>query len=206
MLSYKTIESDTLELLRGLMAEPLLAETRLVGGTALALQYGHRNSIDLEFFGKLPEDKDEEFREMLRHYGNVVILKEAKTIKCYLINGIKVDFVNYKYSWIDEMICDDSLILASPKDIAAMKINAVEGRGTKKDFVDIYFLLKKYTLNEILAFYELKYPEHSQFRALMSLSYFEDAEQQPIPKMFITAKWEDIKEAILQEITKLSSL
>lgn len=206
MLSYKTVESDTLELLRGLMAEPLLSEMRLVGGTALALQYGHRNSIDLDFFGKLPEDKDEEFREMLRRYGNVVILKEIRTIKCYLINEIKVDFVNYKYLWIDDAICDDGLRLASPKDIAAMKINAVEGRGTKKDFVDIYFLLEKYSLTEILAFYELKYPEHSQFRALISLSYFEDAEQQPMPKMFMTAEWEDIKDAILQEITKLSSL
>lgn len=188
------------------MAEPLLSEMRLVGGTALALQYGHRNSIDLDFFGKLPEDKDEEFREMLRRYGNVVILKEIRTIKCYLINEIKVDFVNYKYLWIDDAICDDGLRLASPKDIAAMKINAVEGRGTKKDFVDIYFLLEKYSLTEILAFYELKYPEHSQFRALISLSYFEDAEQQPMPKMFMTAEWEDIKDAILQEITKLSSL
>lgn len=206
MLSYKTVESDTLELLRGLMAEPLLSEMRLGGGTALALQYGHRNSIDLDFFGKLPEDKDEEFREMLRRYGNVVILKEIRTIKCYLINEIKVDFVNYKYLWIDDAICDDGLRLASPKDIAAMKINAVEGRGTKKDFVDIYFLLEKYSLTEILAFYELKYPEHSQFRALISLSYFEDAEQQPMPKMFMTAEWEDIKDAILQEITKLSSL
>lgn len=205
MLSYKTIQSDTLELLRRLAAEPLLAGTRLVGGTALALQYGHRNSIDLDFFGELPKDKDEDFRDMLKHYGEVAVLKVTGTIKCYLINGIKVDFVHYDYPWIDDVVCDDGLMLASPKDIAAMKINAVEGRGTKKDFVDIYFLLKKYTLNEILDFYKQKYPEHSQFRALMSLSYFEDAEQQPMPEMFMVAEWKDIKETILQEITKLTS-
>lgn len=91
---------------------------------------------------------------------------KTRIIKCYLINGIKVDFVNYKYPWIDDAICYNSLRLASPKDIATMKINTVGGRVTKKDFVDIYFLLEKYPLTERLAFYELKYPEHSQLRDL----------------------------------------
>ena len=77
-----------------------------------------------------------------------------------------------------------------------MKINAAEGRGTKKDFIDIYFLLQHYSLSDILAFYSQKYPEYSKFRALMSLTYFEDAENQLMPKMFNHVSWETVKKEI----------
>lgn len=93
-------------------------------------------------------------------------------------------------------------LLASPKDIAAMKVNAAEGRGTKKDFIDIYFLLQHYSLADILGFYNKKYPEHSEFRALMSLTYFEDAEEQLMPKMFESVSWESIKVEILKAVNE----
>lgn len=117
MLSYKTIEPHTLELLKKLTQEPFLAKTRLVGGTALALQYGHRMSIDLDFFGEIEEDNTT-IREILRKIGSISVYKETTNIKIYSINGIKVDFVNYKYPWIDTVIEKDGLRLASPKDIA----------------------------------------------------------------------------------------
>ena len=135
MLSYKTIEPHTLELLKKLTPELFLAKARLVGGTALALQYGHRMSIDLNFFGDIEEDSIA-IRDILRSIGPISVYKETTNIKIYSVNGIKVDFVNYKYPWIDSVIKKDGLRLASPKDIAAMKINAIEGRGTKKDFID----------------------------------------------------------------------
>lgn len=94
--------------------------------------------------------------------------------------------------------------LASPRDIAAMKINAIEGRGTKKDFIDLYFLLKHYSLQELLNFYAKKYPEYSLFRALMSLTYFEDAENQYFPKMFVDVEWEEVKECIRREVAQVS--
>ncbi len=204
MLSYKTVEPDTLELLRRLTEEPFLAETRLVGGTSLALQYGHRISVDLDFFGQFPTEDDSEFHGMLSKYEHPIVLKSTKNIKSCLIQGIKIDFVNYSYPWIAPMIFQDNLKLAPPKDIAAMKINAIEGRGTRKDFVDIYFLLKHYSLAEILTFYQTKYPEHSQFRALLSLSYFDDAEMQPMPKMLIPVEWDTIKQKILDEVKDLT--
>lgn len=203
MLSYKTVEPHTLELLKKLIKEPFLAETRLVGGTALALQYGHRMSIDLDFFGNI-EDDNIAIREILNSIGPLSVFKETANIKIYSVNGIKVDFVNYKYPWIDSVVEKDGLRLASPKDIAAMKINAIEGRGTKKDFIDIYFLLQHYTLEEILAFYARKYPENSLFRALMSLSYFEDAEEQLMPKMFSSIEWKDMKQLILKKVAASS--
>lgn len=105
-----------------------------------------------------------------------------------MVDDIKIDFVDYVYKWIDAPLCDGDIRLASMKDIAAMKINAVEGRGTKKDFVDIYFLLRHFTLEQILSFYKAKYPENSEFRALMSLTYFDDAEPQIAPEMLIPCR------------------
>lgn len=81
-----------------------------------------------------------------------------------------------------------------------MKVNAIEGRGTKKDFIDMYFLLQHYTLDEILSFYQKKYPEHSVFRALMSLAYFEDADSQFMPRMFSTITWEEMKVCICDKV------
>ena len=199
MLSYKTVESHTLELLKSLMAEPLFASLRLVGGTSLALQYGHRSSVDLDFFGEITAD-DEDIRGVLRKFGSLLVLKESKNIKVYQLDGIKIDIVNYSYAWIDDAIVEDGIVLASPQDIAAMKINAIEGRGTKKDFIDIYFLLQHYTLKEILEFYKEKYPEYSIFRALMSLTYFEDAETQIMPRMFVDVSWNDIKESVCKVV------
>lgn len=199
MLSYKTIEFHTLELLKELMAEPLFASLRLVGGTALALQYGHRNSIDLDFFGDIEADT-ETIKEVLRKHGKLTVIKESQNIKLYQLDDIKIDIVNYKYTWIDNPITEGEIVLASPKDIAAMKINAIEGRGTKKDFIDMYFLLQHYSLKDILSFYQKKYPENSIFRALMSLSYFDDAEQQLMPKMFSSIGWKDMKSYILDQV------
>lgn len=203
MLSYETVNSHTLELLKQLMAEPLFSSLRLVGGTSLALQYGHRSSVDLDFFGLMQLDGIS-VREVLRKYGTLSVLKEESNIKVYLLDNIKVDFVNYPYNWIDDMVEEDSLRLASPKDIAAMKVNAIEGRGTKKDFIDMYFLLQHYSLEEILDFYKQKYPENSIFRALMSLSYFEDADEQLIPKMFSSITWSDMKNHILDRVQTYS--
>lgn len=199
MLSYSTINPHTLELLRLLTNDEVLAETRLVGGTSLALQYGHRNSVDLDFFGCIKVD-DEELVARLKCYGTLQILKLAPNIKIFDLDGVKVDIVNYSYPWIDDVVIEDGLRLASPRDIAAMKINAIEGRGTKKDFIDVHELLKHYTLQELLSFYSAKYPEHSIFRALLSLSYFEDADVQPMPIMYVEEDWATIKNNISKHI------
>jgi hypothetical protein len=86
--------------------------------------------------------------------------------------------VNYKYPWLDNAVTEDGIVLAGIRDIAAMKIAAIIGRGTKKDFIDIAFLLQKFSLKEILDFYSLKYNDGSVFMALKSLAYFEDAESE----------------------------
>ena len=200
MLSIQTVYPNTLELLKSLASQPELAQTRLVGGTALALQYGHRQSIDLDFFGILPEDK-EKLVEMTKRVGNVLVTNRSKMILQTVINQIKVDFVDYsRYKWIDEPVMGDGFVLASDKDIAAMKVNAIIGRGTKKDFIDLYVLLQHYSLLEIMAFYKQKYPEFSEYRALLSMTYFEDAEMQDMPKMFIDTSWDSMKSTIIEAV------
>ena len=203
MLSYRTVEPHTLELLKRLSKEKFLTKSRLVGGTALALQYGHRMSVDLDFFGTI-DCESVELKATLKEIGKLSVIKESENINIFLLDNIKIDFVNYRYDWIDAPVCEGNISLASPKDIAAMKINAVEGRGSKKDFIDIYFLLQHYSLAEILDFYQQKYPEHSLFRALMSLTYFADAEDQFMPKMFANITWEEMKSAIRKAVENIS--
>lgn len=205
MLSLRTIKPNTLELLRQLSQEPFLKDCRLVGGTALALQYGHRSSIDLDFFGSFDIDGDEMLR-ILSNYGNVARQKTTTNIRIFTINDIKVDIVNYSiYSWLDEPVVEEGFRLASPRDIAAMKINAIEGRGSKKDFIDMYFLLQHYKLEEILDFYAQKYPNFSYYRALMSLTYFVDAEKFDMPTMFVDFDWEQCKSFILNKVKEFES-
>lgn len=200
MLSIQTIQPDTLELLKRLASHPELCETRLVGGTALALQYGHRQSIDLDFFGRLPQDKDE-LIQMASQEGQVSVHNRSNLILQTVIDGVKVDFVDYsRYAWIDEPIQGDGFVLASDKDIAAMKVNAIIGRGTRKDFIDLYVLLQHYSLTEIMGFYKQKYPEYSEYRAILSMTYFEDAEMQDMPKMFIKTPWDEMKKSIVKAV------
>ena len=205
MLSHKTIEPGTLELLKSLMLEPEFSQLRLVGGTSLALQYGHRVSIDLDFFGEIQTD-DDTIKSILHKYGALKVIKEIANIKVYILNNIKIDIVNYNYKWIDAPLIEEDIRLATPKDIAAMKVNAIAGRGSKKDFIDMYFLLQHFSLSDIISFYEEKYPESSVFRALMSLTYFEDAEEQIMPKMFSDTSWDTVKEHIIKTVSKYKLL
>lgn len=202
MLSLRTIVPDTMELLKTLFQSPLFKNMRLVGGTSLALQYGHRQSIDLDFFTHDEIDQDKILSE-LQTLGDVYIKNKTKTILQVVINGINVDVVQYtNYDWIDAPVIESGIRLASDKDIAAMKINAIVGRGSKKDFIDLYVLLQHYSLAEILDFYRQKYPDYSDYRALLSLSYFEDAEPQDMPTMFIPDTWEQMKRYIQDQVTE----
>ena len=205
MLSLQTVLPDTLELLKVLMQQPLLKDMRLVGGTSLALQYGHRRSVDLDFFGMTTEDVDE-LTDMMRECSKDLVKGSCtKRIKTYFLNGVKVDVVNYDYKWIDDVVEGEGLRLASPEDIAAMKVNAVMGRGTKKDFIDVYFLLQHYSFDELIKFYLQKYTDGSEYRALLSMSYFADADPQPMPYMYQQVDWETIKNEIRLQVATYNS-
>ena len=195
MFYYETVDEGTLGLLKQLQALGILSEMRLVGGTSLALQIGHRKSIDIDLFGNLSSDYDSLIDE-LKTLGEVVPLKNSKNIHSLLINEIKVDIVNYEYKWLSNKISADNIYLATIDDIAAIKLNAIIGRGSKKDFIDLFFILKDYSLATIMGFYTKKYNDGSAFLVLKSLIYFEDAEIEEMPFMFNNITWQIVKDSI----------
>ena len=203
MLQIRTVAPDTLELLKKLQSIPELADIRLVGGTALAFHLGHRLSIDLDLFGHFDQETITETLKS-KTFDDFTIMVEGKAIKHYIINQVKVDLVKYDiYQWLEDVIYDDKIRIAGLKDIAAMKIAAITNRGSRKDFIDLFFLLKTFSIKEIIEFYQLKYPDSNVFFAIRSLTYFDDAEKGDMPKMLIPTKWEDVKDRIIMEVKQL---
>ncbi|MGD0712311.1 MAG: nucleotidyl transferase AbiEii/AbiGii toxin family protein [Bacteroidales bacterium] len=199
MLHFDTVDPAALELLENIQKQPVFSGLRLVGGTSLSLQIGHRKSIDLDLFGTLHSD-EYAINKNLKKLGSVKLLKKTENINIYLINNIKVDIVNYPYEWLERPVTSGTLVLAGKKDIAAMKLSAVAGRGTKKDFIDIYFLLQKFSLSEMLSFYNKKYPDGSEFIVLKSLAYFDDADADEDSLMLIPVSWEMVKKKIAKTL------
>lgn len=199
MLYLETVDAATLELLKRIQALPLLFNTRLVGGTALALQLGHRLSVDLDFFGEWGED---DLDSVLKSCGSAVRTGGKGRLQFYEINGIKVDCATYTYPWLREPLIEDGICLAHIEDIAAMKLEAVTNRGRKKDFIDLVFLLDKISLSEMLTLYQKKFSSGVKMLVLRSLVYFDDAEDDPMPVMLKPIDWESVKERIRQAVRK----
>jgi len=202
MLHIETVHPDTLGLLKRIQSLPVLSGTRLVGGTALALQLGHRESIDLDFFGNWGEC---DLQPDLESCGTVVRTGGANRLQFYEVDHVKVDFVTYQYPWLEEALCEDGIRLAQIKDIAAMKLAAVTNRGRKKDFVDVAFLLDLLSMDEMLDLYQKKYPDGLKLFVMRSLVYFDDAEDEPMPVMLKPLNWETAKERIRVAVRRKAS-
>ncbi len=201
MLQKQTVDNKTFSLLQKLQSIPELKEMRLVGGTALALQIGHRISVDLDFFGNF--DSSIPLELFFPNFDDVAKTGSNRFMQFFEIDGIKVDFVKYLYPWLQDPICEENATIASIEDIAAMKINAIINRGSKKDFIDISFLLERYSLEQILALYKEKYNTKDYQIALRSLTFFEDAEKEKMPKMLIKKDWDSIKREIVSQVKQL---
>ena len=202
MLQYTAVDAPTLELLKRLMEEPAFSNLRLVGGTALALKIGHRRSIDIDLFGRLETDKYT-LSQKLNSFGKATLLNQTENIHVYLVNGIKVDLVNYPYPWLVDAIIEDGIRLADSKDIAAMKLAAITGRGNRKDFIDLCFLLEHYSLSEMISFYENKYADGSVFLVMKSLTYFDDADREQTPIMLHQISWTKVKKTITTALKQI---
>jgi hypothetical protein len=173
MLHKETVAASTLELLTGLMCDDALTPFILVGGTALALHLGHRKSIDLDLFSPTEFDSTELGRYMREKHA-FEINTTAKNTLTGFINGVKVDLLAHRYPYVEPPLFLEGIRLSSMKDIAAMKLNAITGNGTRiKDFTDIAWLSCKMSLADMLKAYQIKY-ETNPYTALRSLLYFED--------------------------------
>jgi hypothetical protein len=200
MLYKKTVEPTTLGLLKQLMLLEELQQFRLVGGTALSLLLGHRTSIDLDLFTDQPFDSDLLVNKLRETYP-VFSFKEIKSPRLFFttINNIKVDFVHTfeKFNYNHEVMED--IRFASLPEIAALKLNAIAGRGAKKDFWDLHELLNYFSFNQIIDFYHEYYPQNSSMMIIKSISYFAGAEGDLEPYSFKEITWEQIKRDILEK-------
>lgn len=202
MLQTRTIEPDTLGLLKSLMSKPYLEQFFLVGGTALALQLGHRVSIDLDLFTVSDFDQDELLVSLKKEF-DVIVRVTSPSIFITEINNVKVDFVRFRYDFLFP-ISVDGIRMLDIRDIAPMKLDAVTKRGGKKDFYDIYFLLQKMPLQEILDLYLTKFQHSTLFHVIKSLTYFDDAEAQGDPIVFDeTTTWQKVKKMLEKEVKRL---
>ena len=201
MLYTSTVEPNTLSLLEKLMTLDELKQFSLVGGTALSLRYGHRISVDLDLFCNLEFDQAAIIKSLEITFGHQFKYEGNFTkagIFCF-INDIKVDIVYYPHSTIEEIELNGGLRIYGNKDIAAMKIQAILGRGKKKDFWDIAELFHHYSLNEIINYHQQKYPSQQLLISMpQALTWFEDAEAGEDPVSLKGQTWETVKK-IMQE-------
>ena len=168
----------------------------LVGGTALALQIGHRKSIDLDFFTLEAFDPYLLLADLSADFTPVLLQKSALSLIC-TIEGIKVGFIQFRYPFIRPIREEEGIRMLSLEDIAPMKLDAISGRGSKKDFYDVYFFLQHFSLEKMFQLYQEKYPHQTTFHVLRSLVYFEDAEKDPDPLVFDTRiTWPVVKNKI----------
>ncbi|MBQ3343881.1 MAG: nucleotidyl transferase AbiEii/AbiGii toxin family protein [Kiritimatiellae bacterium] len=201
MLHTETVEPSTLDLLKRLQRLPDLTNTRLVGGTALALHLGHRKSVDLDMFGTF--DAIVSYRKLLADAGHSVEGAENGTVQSLRVDNVKVDLVNYPYPWLDDAIEECDIRLAGLKDIAAMKLSAVANRGRKKDFIDVARLFDVFSLEQMLSFYKEKFSVSELSFPLRGLMYFDDAEEDPMPEMFDgNLTWENVKKTVVAATRK----
>lgn len=182
MLHKETIDAATLELLKRLMGDERLQGFVLVGGTSLALQIGHRISVDLDLFIEKEFEADELREYLERNYHLQTDYLAFATVKGE-VEGVQVDCIAHAYSWLKPFVLEEGVRLASLEDICAMKLNAIAGNGTRiKDFVDVAYLSSMFSLEQMLKFYEEKY-HANPLMPLKGIVYFADINKNAPVKM-----------------------
>ncbi|TVP50320.1 MAG: hypothetical protein EA341_07795 [Mongoliibacter sp.] len=203
MLQIETVEPGTFSLLKKLQAIPELQEFSLVGGTALALIYGHRISVDLDLFSCTPIQHDELVERLQNTFGDIFLMeqKPPKFALFAYIDNIKVDFVNHPFPLIRPIEVLDGIRFFSTEDIIAMKVQAILGRAKKKDFWDIAELLQHYSVEDFIMFHQQKYQRQNLLISVpQALIYFEEAEEGEDPVSLKGQSWKKVKKFIQKKV------
>jgi len=209
MLRKSAVGKSLWDLLKSLQTLDALSGYFLVGGTALSLQIGHRESVDIDLFTRDDLNKDEIFDILNRDYGgNYQIHNIQNTILQVSVNDVKVDFVKYDYRLIEEVKSEDGIRFLGIKDIAAMKLMAIANRGDQaKDFVDVYYLLKEMSLGDMFEYYRQKYRQGDISTVKRSLIYFDDVTENNWASVKLlngTLSAGEVKRVITEEVLRFN--
>lgn len=195
---YNIFDNKRYELLKTIVERISIKDYYMIGGTALSLQLGLRESYDFDFC--VPHEFNNEMLiDELNTLGELEVIQNQKGTCDVILDGVQVSFFYYPNKIVDNLIHTNditNLRIASILDIAIMKIVAIGGRGAKKDFFDLYNILKRcnYTVEQLAKGLRQKYGNNVNYMNLiMGLSYFEDAESEVLPKTFVEYDWDEIK-------------
>lgn len=206
MVHVESVSSATRADLATLKQANILKGFYLAGGTGLALHFGHRESIDLDFFSQ-DAFNEEEALSTISSVGTYSLDKKEKGTLTGRFGSTLLSFFHYPYTLLEPTTPWENIEIASVLDIACMKLDAAATRGTKKDFIDLYVITHQggYALPDLLAAFERKFAKvsYNLMHIKKSLVYFADAEADPIPKMHTPVDWEEIKKFFEREVPKL---
>ena len=160
MFFKEAVEPQLLDMIASLQSEPLLKTHILAGGTALALQIGHRRSTDIDLFSNKEQNNGLILEYLQKKYGNYELFLINKDVLRLSVKGIKIDIIKTMSNIIDEPLSEDGITLFGKKDIAAMKLRAIMLREKNRDFIDIAYLMKEHSLQSMLEYYQIKYGAH----------------------------------------------
>ena len=201
MLRFDAVPESVKLLLERLVSQAALEGFALGGGTSLALRFGHRESVDLDFFtGR--EFSPEDLLGKLALDGATVINRAANSLTLD-VGGVKLDLLRHAYRMLEPTERIDGVPLVSLPDLAAMKLNAIANRGAKKDFYDVSELLGHFTIRQMIDFFTLKYPATDPFTVIRSLAWFEDAELEPDPVPLKGQTWSGVKAMVCGAVAEL---
>lgn len=192
--------------LEALSQSDVLASFYMGGGTGLALQLGHRRSVDLDFFTQAPFEPSD-LAAKIASIGHFTVESKSSGTLHGIFHNIKLSFFLYQYHLLKDFHHYLGVSIADPIDIGCMKIDAISSRGSRKDFIDLYVICNEIVpLYEMLRFFEMKYKgiEYNKVHILKSLVYFEEAEQEPVPQMLKRIEWDDVKRFFVNEVKSVS--
>ena len=202
-MNWNIIDRDRYILLKNITEKISIPEFYMIGGTALSIQLGLRESYDFDFC--VPNNFNNEILlQELKEIGEVEVKQNQKGTCDVILNGVQISFFYYPNKVIKEYIIPEEmpkLKMASILDIAVMKVVAIGGRGAKKDFFDLYNIINKnnITTDELAKGLMQKCGNNINYaNTIMGLSYFEDAEQEILPKTFVEYDWEEIKKFFIK--------
>lgn len=179
----------------------------LGGGTALALQIGHRDSLDFDFFkeGEInPAKLFNDLEEFFIGHHLLKIQEEKNTLGLIVDDDIKLSFFGYRYQLIKELIDEENVALASIEDVGCMKLSAITGRASNKDYIDLYYILQRVKLEDLLKMASEKFTDLDRNLILKSLVYFEDVNLGRIAfKNNNHVDFEEVKEFLKEKVKKL---